>query len=446
MPAAVSVSDIPLDATPHTQTSSVALLTGGSDKPYAAGLASALSARGIAVDFVGSDELNCQEIRRIHGLTFLNLRGDQREDAKLPAKVVRVLTYYGRLLHYAATASPPIVHILWNNKFDVFDRTLLMAYYRAVGRRVVLTAHNVNAAARDGKDSWINRLSLRIQYRLCNHVFVHTEAMKRQLTSGFGVPDERVTVIPFGINDTIPRTGMTRADARRILGIGIDEQAVLFFGQIAPYKGLEYLIAAVGMIADAGGRVRLIIAGKVKRGSEDYWRHIQRTILDRGIGDRVTQRIHFIADDEVEHYFTAADAVVLPYVNIYQSGVPFLAFSFGLPVIATDVGSLREDVTQDTGLLCKPRDPADLARALTTFYENGFHKSHEEVTARIRRFVAEGHSWDVVAARTAAVYGSLARHRQGPSVRANATAGTLSVPVPAGRRANSDPEPPSAVQ
>ena len=52
----------------------------------------------------------------------------------------------------------------------------------------------------------------------------------------------------------------------------------------------------------------------------------------------------------------ASDAVVIPYVDIFQSGVPFLAFSFGLPVIATDVGSLREDVTSETGLLCRPRD------------------------------------------------------------------------------------------
>ena len=146
---------------------------------------------------------------------------------------------------------PPILHILWNNKFELFDRTLLMAYYRLVGKRVVLTAHNVNAAARNGRDSWLNRLSLRIQYRLCHHVFVHTDAMKRQLVAEFAVPADRVTVIPFGINDTIPKTGMTQAAARQQLGIGSDDRTLLFFGQIAPYKGLEYLIEAIAMLAKA---------------------------------------------------------------------------------------------------------------------------------------------------------------------------------------------------
>lgn len=191
------------------------------------------------------------------------------------------------------------------------------------------------------------------------------------------------------------------------------ERGLLFFGQIAPYKGVEYLIAAVAMLAKAGQRVRVIVAGKGKRGSEDYWRHIQRSILDFGIGDLVVQKIHFIPDDEVENYFKAADAVVIPYVNIFQSGVPFLAFSFGLPVIATDVGSLREDITNETGFLWRPKDPGDLARAIAEFYQSGLLQDQEGgVRVRIRRFAAERHSWETVGERTNAVYASLTRDRQ----------------------------------
>jgi len=150
----------------------IALLTGGSDKPYALGLASALAAMGTTIDFVGSDELNCPEIRRLDGLRFLNLRGDQRDDAPVPKKAVRVLRYYARLVAYAAKARTPVLHILWNNRFDVFDQTVLMLYYRALGKRVVLTAHNVNIAKRDGRESRLARLALQTQYRLCHHVFV----------------------------------------------------------------------------------------------------------------------------------------------------------------------------------------------------------------------------------------------------------------------------------
>ena len=394
----------------------VALLTGGTDKPYALGLASALAAQRVQVEFIGSNELDCPQVRAIPGLVFLNLRGDQREEVPFAGKLVRVLVYYGRLVRYVATAKPMILHILWNSRFEVFDRTVLMVYYRLLGKRVVLTAHNVNGAARDDKDGWANRLSLRIQYRLCDHVFVHTDAMKRELVAAFGAREQRVTVIPFGINDTMPHSELKPAAARQRLGMAVNGRAVLFFGQIAPYKGLEYLIAAVAVLAKTGEDVRLIVAGRVKRGSEGYWGSIRRSITDLGIEDFVVQKIRFIPDDEVETYFKAADAVVIPYVDIFQSGVPFLAFSFGLPVIATDVGSLREDVTSETGLLCKPKDPADLARVIAAFYRSALHREPDRAQERIRGLAAERHSWETVVDRTRAVYASLAADGRSPHI------------------------------
>jgi glycosyltransferase involved in cell wall biosynthesis len=286
---------------------------------------------------------------------------------------------------------------------------------------VVLTAHNVNVAARNRNDSWLNRLALRIQYRLCHQVFVHTEAMKRQLVSEFGVPADRATVIPFGINDTIPKSALTPAEARQQLGIGGADRTLLFFGQIAPYKGLEYLIEAVAMLASGGTPVRLIVAGKVKRGSEEYWSHAQHRISELGISELVTKSIRFIPDDQVEPYFKAADAVAIPYVDIFQSGVPFLAFSFGLPVIATDVGSLREDVTSETGLLCRPRDAADLARAVKDFFGSELYRDSRNVAARIRRFAEQRHSWETVSERTTAVYAHLTTDAGRPALGASKT-------------------------
>jgi glycosyltransferase involved in cell wall biosynthesis len=400
-----------VDAVMKVNDIAIALLTGGSDKPYALGLSAALAERDVAIDFIGSDELDCPAVRTIRKLTFLNLRGDQREDAPVIAKMARVLRYYGRLIRYVAGTSTPVLHILWNNRFEFFDRTVLMAYYRLAGKRVVLTAHNVNMAARNRSDTWVNRLSLRIQYGLCNHIFVHTDHMKRQLVRQFSVPADRVTVIPFGVNETIPTSAMTPAHARQNLGIDVDDRVLLFFGQIAPYKGLEYLIDAVGALASKKQRVRVIIAGKVKRGSEAYWDSVHRRITQLGLNDLVTQAVRFIPDAEVEPYFKAADAVVLPYLDIFQSGVPFLAFSFGLPVIATDVGSLREDITPETGLLCRPQDAADLARAIEDFFEGPLRRDPAGTAIRIRHLARERHSWDTVAQRTTAVYARVLRRR-----------------------------------
>ena len=121
---------------------------------------------------------------------------------------------------------------------EIFDRTLLLMYYRVLGKRLVFTVHNVNAGKRDGNDGFLNRLTLRIQYRLVDHLFVHTERMKRELMLDFGVSPEKVSVIPFGINSTVPDTALTRAEARQRLGLDASHKTILFFGNIAPYKGL----------------------------------------------------------------------------------------------------------------------------------------------------------------------------------------------------------------
>src|SRR6185437_4039855 len=114
----------------------VCLLTGGDDRPYALGMASTLASRAISVDFIGSDKLDAPELHRRPLIAFLNLRGDQSEDAPFRRKFVRILTYYVRLLKYVLRSRPRIFHILWNNKFEHFDRTLLMLYYRLFGKRI----------------------------------------------------------------------------------------------------------------------------------------------------------------------------------------------------------------------------------------------------------------------------------------------------------------------
>src|ERR1700691_6623287 len=164
----------------------VSLLTGGSDRPYVYGLTDALLSKNATLDIIGSDELNDPEIYNKPGVNFLNLRGDQRPGANFRIKIARIASYYSKLIRYAATAKPRIFHILWNNNFETFDRTLLMIYYKLLGKKVTLTAHNVNQDRRDAKDSLLNRLTLRTQYRLCDRIFVHTQKMKTELGHDLG--------------------------------------------------------------------------------------------------------------------------------------------------------------------------------------------------------------------------------------------------------------------
>jgi D-inositol-3-phosphate glycosyltransferase len=384
-----------------------ALLTGGGDRPYALGLASSLIAQRIELDFVGSDDLEAPELLDSPWVRFLNLRGDQRPDASLLRKAVRVCKYYARLTAYAAKSKPRVFHILWNNKFELFDRTLLLAYYRALGKRLVLTVHNVNIGQRDGNDGFLNRLTLRIQYGLSDHLFVHTERMRQELIDGFRVRPEKITVIPFGINSTTPTTGLTRDQARTRLGLDAAHKTLLFFGNIAPYKGLEYLVRAMADVRAKYPDCRLLIAGRPK-GPESYWDSIQDEIVSRGLQDCVIPRSEYIADEDVEVFFKAADVLMLPYTVVFQSGVLFLGYSFGLPAIVSDVGSLRDDVEEGvTGFVCRPGDAADLARAVDRCFSSGILSTLDAHRAAIREIAGKRHSWELVGAATRQVYEAL---------------------------------------
>jgi glycosyltransferase involved in cell wall biosynthesis len=389
----------------------IAILTGGGDRHYALGLASSLVEKGVAFDFIGSDFLEAAELRRNPQVRFLNLRGDMRPEAPVAQKIVRVARYYARLLRYAIVAEPRIFHILWNNKFEFFDRTALVLYYRLLGKRIVLTVHNVNIGKRDRSDSALNRLTLKLQYRLADHLFVHTAQMKQELAHDFDVPAEKVTVIPYGINNMVPETALTGEDARRRLALADGDKAILFFGNIAPYKGVEYLVEAMASVAKRLPDARLIIAGRPK-GSEEYWARIQSRIAALGLHQRVLQHIEYVPDEEIEKYFKAADVLVLPYTRVFQSGVLFLGYSFGLPAIASDVASLREDIIEgETGLVCKPGDAEALADAIVRYFASELYGSLASRRPAIRRFATERHSWSTVASLTSDVYASVDMQR-----------------------------------
>jgi D-inositol-3-phosphate glycosyltransferase len=389
------------------QTPNVTLLTGGADRPYALGLAAALTSAGLSVDFIGSDDLDLPELHNNRLVNFLNLRGDQNPGANLTRKVGRILIYYWRLVRYAATARPKVFHILWNNKFELFDRTLLMVYYKLLGKKLIFTAHNVNIRKRDCTDTLLNRFSLRVQYQLVDHIFVHTEKMKQELLSDFGIHERKVSVIPFGINNTVPTTGMTTLDAKGRLGISTNDKTMLCYGQIAPYKGLEYLISAFTELLKRDGSYRLIFAGKPKW-NEIYWNQIEQLMIDRGVRERVIERIEHVPDEETELYFKAADALILPYVRIFQSGVLFLSYSFGLPVIAADVGSLKEEIIEGkTGFVFKSQDASDLARVISQYFESELFGNLQDRRTEIKEYANKRYSWDKVAMITTAVYSNL---------------------------------------
>lgn len=147
--------------------------------------------------------------------------------------------------------------------------------------------------------------------------------------------------------------------ARQHLGLPEDGKILLFFGFIRKYKGLDILIKALDSV-DMSDKY-LLIAGEYYADEQE----IKSLIQQSGVKDRIIEHTHFINNDEVRWYFSAADIIIQPYRNATQSGVTPLAYHFEVPMIVTDVGALKDLVPPELGKVCKP-DADDLADSINS--------------------------------------------------------------------------------
>ena len=154
-----------------------------------------------------------------------------------------------------------------------------------------------------------------------------------------------------------------RAAACEQLGLDPSKRYLLFFGLIRDYKGLDLLLEAFEGVANPD--LRLLVAGEFYNDKEQY-----RAALDR-LGERVVLHEGFVKDEDVKFYFSAVDALVLPYRTATQSGVTQIAYNFSVPMVVTNVGGLPEIVPDGrVGFVCEPTVES-IAEAVVRLYQDG---------------------------------------------------------------------------
>lgn len=155
---------------------------------------------------------------------------------------------------------------------------------------------------------------------------------------------------------------MDQAAAKRQLNLSPDKKTLLFFGFIRDYKGLDILIKALDLLDDS---YQLIVAGETY-GSFDKYQHLIDSIRNK---DQVHVFNDYISDDQVPTFFSAADVCILPYKSATQSGITSISYHFDLPIIATDVGGLKESIHhQSTGIIVNHPEPEPIALAIKEYF------------------------------------------------------------------------------
>ncbi len=154
-------------------------------------------------------------------------------------------------------------------------------------------------------------------------------------------------------------------------------------------------------------------------GAEEYSAQIAASIASDVAAGRTIAALEFIPDEQTELYFKAADLLVLPYTLVFQSGVLFLGYSFGLPAVASNVGSFAGDIIEGrTGYVCKECDADDLAKAIERYFTSDLYGELESRREEIRNHTQAGPLLDEVGATTRKVYAGLVNSESVPEKRA----------------------------
>jgi len=281
---------------------------------------------------------------------------------------------YGRLAEEA-----DLLHYQWL-PIPSLDRRLLPAK-----RPRVFTMH----WRLPDPDTRIARILTRLLAEM-DAVVVHSAHGAGRLRSDFGVPAERLEVIPHGAFDYLTR----QEDEVALPGelAAVEGPVILAFGLIRPYKGTDVLLEAFRRVEGA----ELWVVGMPRMPMGEL-----RELADRAPGTvRFVDR--FVTDPEIPSFMRRADLVVLPYRNIEQSGVLYTALAFGRPLVLSGVGGFTEIGEQGAARIVPPEDPEALASSLNELLAD---EGERERLAAGARALAEGpSSWEEIGRRTVALY------------------------------------------
>lgn len=255
-----------------------------------------------------------------------------------------------RLCHRLRLWRPDVIHFQWL-VLPVID-TRFLAQLRVIAP-LVLTVHDTMPFNGDRAGSWQGSGFIAALRRF-DMLIVHTEQGRARLIAA-GLPEARIRVIAHGRLWEEPTVVLPQTADGPV--------RFLQFGKIKPYKGTDLLIDAfAAMPAEMQEQAHIHVVGMPYLDIEQLRRHAAR----RGVAAKVLIEPRFVPDDELPELFGPDAVAVFAYREIEASGVLSLALAHGRPVIASDIGSFAETISDGVqGYLVPPGDCAALAQAMS---------------------------------------------------------------------------------
>lgn len=360
------------------------------DYKYTYSLANALKRAGNEVELVIDDKQDNEYCKCVCHNKFLT----SRKDIGKVSKVLNYCSSYGFIVKKAIKEHFDVVHVQWF-QFSPVDYYFLKQLKKH-GIKVVVSVHDILPFNEKKYDMPFHK---RI-YGLCNQIIVQAETNIGRFNQLFAENKEKVNFIPHGhFLDFVDKYDMV--EARKHLRIPRDKTVLLFFGQIKTVKGVGVLLESFGRLMRRRNDLYLIIAGSVWK---DDFAPYQEIIDKYKLGDsQLKTDICFIPDEEVGYYYSACDFAILPYLDVYQSGVIQLVYAYEKAAVATAIPPFMEIVEDGiTGYLCKPNDVEALGKAIERAAEE------KEGLYRLgmagKEKIAVKYSWETIAMQITELY------------------------------------------
>lgn len=265
----------------------------------------------------------------------------------------------------AAAGEPVILHLHWDDR--IFGRSTdeaesqaaaerifaSLARFKAHGGRILWTIHNRRPHREMDPITW--EAARHMLAEMADLVHVHAPHAAEHMSATYGVPAERLRIIPH------PSYLGAYEPAETTLSRPVADSAAcefLFFGMFRGEKGVGAIHEAARKLSRREAPFHVTMAGKAFASQKRLLRRL-------GAVPQITLRTDRVPDAEVPALFGEAHFFLAPYSSLFTSGSVMLALTFGLPVIGPDLPELRQTLPEENhALLYPPDSPRGLIRAM----------------------------------------------------------------------------------
>ena len=315
---------------------------------------------------------------------------------------IRYVIEWIRLTNYLLSTKPTIIQF---GKIEFPFEAIFLKILKSNGLILSQICHEFELREQGGNPfvNFSNQL-YRWVYDSFSFLFFHSSNNKERFSSLFNVDPKSFHLIPHGNESMFISSNNTSLPVkvlRKRYDIETTTPVILFFGNLMPSKGIPDLLEAFKFVLINAPRAKLIIAGKPTK--HINFDSLVKLANDLGIDKSTIFDSRYIPIDEVAPLMEMASVVVYPYLNSTQSGSLQVAYTFGRPVIATNVGGLPDAVEDGkSGFLVPPGEPQSIANAIMKFINNPNLTSEMGIYAK--HLSETKFSWKTVAQKILAAY------------------------------------------